>query len=191
MLNQTLSSYNTKSTSERKIPPPIMLNMRKMSNSYNVESPYQSPNPKYDFDPSLIIEIDKVKIFLGTYENSKDLNFIEKENIGSIICVMKEKPFLQDIRNEINFLHIPVYDINSEKISDYFEIFNNFIDENIKNKRNIFINCHQGISRSPTFIISYLITKKNMNFRDAYQFVKSKRGQIEPNFGFELILRSL
>lgn len=180
-----------KSISEKKRPPPIKLKIRTRSNSSNTELPVQSPYPKYDFDPSEIMEIDGVKIFLGTYEDSRDLKFIEKENIGSIVCAMKEKPFLLDIKEEINFLHIPVDDLCSERISEYFETFNNFVDENIKNKRNIFVHCHMGISRSPSFIISYLITKRKMNFREAYQFVKSKRGQIEPNMGFQLLLESI
>lgn len=188
----TFSDLNVmKSVPEKKRPQPIKIKIRTKSSSSITDIQNISPLSKYDSNPSLIIEADSVKIFLGTYGDSKDLKFIERENIGSIVCVMKEKPYFQDTIKEINFLHIPVDDLCSEKISDYFEIFNNFIDENIKNKRNIFVHCQMGISRSPSFVISYLIVKRNMIFKEAYQFVKSKRGQIEPNMGFQLLLESL
>lgn len=180
-----------KSVSEKKRPPPIILKIRTKSSSSNTDSPITSPYLKYDYNPSFIIEIDEVKIFLGTYEDSKDLKFIENKNIGSIVCVMKEKPFLSEIKKEINFLHIPVDDHCNEKISDYFQTFIKFIDENIKSRKNILVHCYMGISRSPSFIISYLILKKKMKYKEAYEFVKSKRGQIEPNLGFEFILQNL
>ena len=176
-------------------PPPIVLKVKTKSQSSSQSSPFNSPInsplPKYDYDPSFIFEKNKSKIFLGTVEDSTDLKFIEKESIEAIVCVMKEKPFFEEKRKDIKFLHIPIDDISSERISDYFETFNNFIDENIKNNRNIFVHCHMGISRSPSFIIQYLIIKNNMTYKDAHNLVKTKRGQIEPNIGFEFILQSL
>lgn len=41
-----------------------------------------------------------------------------------------------------------------------------------------------GKSRSPSLVLSYLIKQKGMNFEQAYNFVKQKYSQVEPNKGF-------
>lgn len=59
-----------------------------------------------------------------------------------------------------------------------------FIDCALKNKRNILIHCIQGISRSVTFVIAYLIFTKGFDFKKAEAFVKERRAIACPNNGF-------
>lgn len=47
------------------------------------------------------------------------------------------------------------------------------------------VHCAAGVSRSASFIIAYLINKKEMLFPDAYKYVKERRKVIRPNSGFE------
>jgi len=54
----------------------------------------------------------------------------------------------------------------------------------LKNKRNVLIHCIQGISRSVTFVIAYLIFTKGFDFKQAEAFVKERRGIACPNNGF-------
>ena len=58
-------------------------------------------------------------------------------------------------------------------------------------EKNILIVCQQGISRSVTMVIGYLILYYKQSFENAFNFVKSKRHNIDPNFGFILFLQSL
>ncbi len=184
------SNYSVKSNQKRLRPPPIILPLRKKHMS-PLNSPLNSPSTPqiiYDYNPSLIIEENGVKIFLGTREHSEDLTFIQNENIKAVVCVMKDPPILKE---GINFLHISIEDLPSEKISDHFDNFIKFINDNIQKKNNIFVHCYMGISRSPSFIIAYLIKIKKMKYIDALNFVKSKRAQVEPNIGFEFILQGI
>jgi len=46
-----------------------------------------------------------------------------------------------------------------------------------------------GISRSPAFVIAYLMESNNISYEEAFKLVKSKRFCIKPNMGFELQLK--
>lgn len=56
----------------------------------------------------------------------------------------------------------------------------------MKEDRNgkILVHCQAGISRSATICIAYLIKKKRIRMEEAYEFVKSRRQLISPNFNF-------
>lgn len=54
----------------------------------------------------------------------------------------------------------------------------------LKEKRNIFIHCAAGVSRSASFTIAYLMRKNKMSFDEAYKYVKDRRKIIRPNSYF-------
>ncbi|THD22958.1 Dual specificity protein phosphatase Mpk3 [Fasciola hepatica] len=60
------------------------------------------------------------------------------------------------------------------------------VDENDakETQGQVLVHCAAGISRSPTVVIAYLMYSKRMQMRDAYEFVRSKRSSIAPNFNF-------
>lgn len=148
---------------------------------------------KYDHNATLIIKIKNSNIFLGELQHSKDKEFLKKNNITSIACIMEDKPFLLDdeFSKDFNFLHLCLKDSLGEKIDKYFDEFIQFINTQIDENRSILVHCHMGISRSATMMIMYLMKEHNYNLEEAHNFIKSKRPQIDPNFGFYCILNSL
>ena len=48
----------------------------------------------------------------------------------------------------------------------------------------ILVHCVQGMSRSASVIISYLMLKRGMKLKDAHEHVKGRRSIIRPNEGF-------
>lgn len=46
------------------------------------------------------------------------------------------------------------------------------------------IHCSAGVSRSVTIIIAYLIGNRDMTFDEAFEVVKNKRTEANPNIGF-------
>ena len=55
---------------------------------------------------------------------------------------------------------------------------------NIKENNPVYVHCAQGISRSTSCILHYLMTKKGMNLKDSFNLVKSKRNVASPTVGF-------
>jgi len=57
------------------------------------------------------------------------------------------------------------------------------IQESMENGA-VLVNCAVAQSRSPAFVIAYLISAHHMTLREAYQYVKSARPKINPNSFF-------
>lgn len=49
----------------------------------------------------------------------------------------------------------------------------------------ILVHCREGVSRSTTIVIAYLMKKFGVSYQKAYEFVKKKRSIAEPNSGFK------
>ncbi|CAK9262803.1 unnamed protein product [Sphagnum jensenii] len=48
----------------------------------------------------------------------------------------------------------------------------------------VFVHCCQGVSRSTSLVIAYLMWRDGRSFEDAFQDVKAARGVTNPNMGF-------
>ena len=48
----------------------------------------------------------------------------------------------------------------------------------------VFLHCHQGVSRSISFAVMYVMFIQDVSFSSALSFVKEKRGVASPNSGF-------
>lgn len=47
------------------------------------------------------------------------------------------------------------------------------------------VHCAAGVSRSASFVIAYLMKKRDMLYPDALRYVKERRKVISPNSGFK------
>ena len=109
----------------------------------------------------------------------------------------------------IQFLGVPGVDLNSFPLGDYFYEAADFIDLILKQGGRVFVHCVQvgpgnshrhtrtashnylqGISRSATLVLAFLIIKKKIRLEDAIKSIGVKRS-IAPNEGFMLQLIEL
>lgn len=58
------------------------------------------------------------------------------------------------------------------------------LDEVRKRNERCLCHCQAGVSRSATMCIAYLIKAKQIGLEEAYEYVKSRRCSISPNFNF-------
>ena len=125
-----------------------------------------------------IDEIEEDKLWLGSFAIGNP-KFLKEKGIKKILSVMDGAPTNYA---EQGFIHkiIDIMDYDSENIIQYFGECLNFI----KGEEKVFVHCAAGESRSATIVIAYLMWKNKMSFDKAYNFVKSKRSRIYPNFGF-------
>ena len=59
-----------------------------------------------------------------------------------------------------------------------------FINQAQSNNGIILVHCQLGISRSTTCVIAYFIKYLGYTAMSALNFIKKKRTQVMPNFGF-------
>lgn len=57
-------------------------------------------------------------------------------------------------------------------------------DEARLKKKGVLVHCLAGISRSVTITVAYLMYKCSLNLNDAFNFVRSRKSNIAPNFHF-------
>lgn len=144
----------------------------------------QSPIP--DPNPSMILE----NLYLGSINFATDNRFLDDKKIFAIVSVMEDShPFSNKAIN-MRFHHIPIQDRFSVNIIEYINECNDFIKNCHKDGLNVYVHCAMGISRSISFVIAFLMETMNMKFDDAFKFVKQRRPQAEPNFGFHYQLLS-
>ena len=88
--------------------------------------------------------------------------------------------------DDIKYHRICIPDKIDTNIDDYFEQTHLFIKKALlENDARILIHCQQGISRSSTICISFLMKELNMTLDDAFEMVLQARPRIKPNRGFQ------
>lgn len=66
----------------------------------------------------------------------------------------------------------------------HFDSAIDFIDNKIKDKKNVLVQCHGGASRSVTLVLAYLMKIKGWTLEQAFKYIKEKRHRAKPNGGF-------
>ena len=127
-------------------------------------------------------------LYIGDAGVASELGILEELGIERIISLGNEKEVKKyKYFEHIEYLKIVVDDEENEDIAKYFAICNKFINFNFQ---NTLVHCHQGISRSATIVIAYLMNTYRTDFNTAFQKLKSVRHVIKPNKGFIRQLKS-
>jgi dual specificity MAP kinase phosphatase len=86
----------------------------------------------------------------------------------------------------IKYLRVDVEDRNDQPIEEYFnqafDFIENALTESASNR--VLVHCAQGVSRSASIVIMYLMRHYSVQFDDAYKFTKACREIVSPNQGF-------
>ena len=91
-------------------------------------------------------------------------------DISVVINLSMTCPKSVCIKEEKNFMRIPVNDSYQEKLSPYFPMAYEFLERCRKAGKKCLIHCLAGISRSPTLCISYIMRHMKMGSDDAYRY---------------------
>ena len=81
-----------------------------------------------------------------------------------------------------------MYDDGGENLLPHLPVVFRFIEEG-KHFGNVLVHCRQGVSRSASFVIGYLIKKNDFSVDEALGFVQGIRPIIQPNDSFVSQLR--
>ncbi|RYR64555.1 hypothetical protein Ahy_A03g010639 [Arachis hypogaea] len=133
----------------------------------------------YDKECSRIAE----HVYLGSDTVAKNHELLRQNGITHVLnCVGFVCPeyFKRDFVYKTLWLQdSPTEDITSilYDVFDYFE-------EVREQGGRVLVHCCQGVSRSTSLVIAYLMWREGQSFEDAFQYVKNARGVTNPNMGF-------
>ncbi|KAK6930014.1 Dual specificity phosphatase, catalytic domain [Dillenia turbinata] len=133
---------------------------------------------KQDTVPSQIEE----GLFLGSVGASRDVTGLKKLNITHILTLSCTLPPASP--DDFTYKVIHVMDRGDTNISQYFDECIDFIDEAKRKGGGVLVHCFVGKSRSVTIVVAYLMKKRGMSLSQALDYVKSRRHQASPNYGF-------
>jgi len=113
--------------------------------------------------------------------------FLKRHQIKTVINVAAECSY--DIQSwpDIAFYHVDIVD-EFYDISDYFEPISELIERQLKDG-DVLIHCGAGVSRSPTFVLAYMIISHKMDLLSAYNILG--KNKIMPNPYFMKLLMDL
>ncbi|KAH9287678.1 hypothetical protein KI387_031795, partial [Taxus chinensis] len=133
----------------------------------------------FDKDCSRVAE----HVYLGSDAVARNREILEENGITHVLnCVGFVCPeyFKKDLVYKTLWLQdTPCEDITSI-LYDVFDYFEEVREQGGK----VFVHCYQGVSRSTSLVIAYLMWCKGQSFEDAFQYVKAARGITNPNMGF-------
>jgi len=122
-------------------------------------------------------------LYVGAELVARDEDLLKQHGITHIInCAGTViENFHED---SFKYLKLYLYDAKTEDLGCLFYEIIAFIDEARQAGGKCFVHCHQGVSRSCTSCIAYLIAKHGLTYDDAFAKVQTARAICNPNTGF-------
>eukprot|EP01006_Ploeotia_vitrea_P030617 TRINITY_DN62988_c0_g1_i1.p1 TRINITY_DN62988_c0_g1~~TRINITY_DN62988_c0_g1_i1.p1 ORF type:complete len:892 (-),score=56.52 TRINITY_DN62988_c0_g1_i1:64-2739(-) len=122
-------------------------------------------------------------LFVGSEMPSRDKKLLKSHGITHIVntaAMILPCQYPDDFVYEcVNLMDTP-----EEDISPFFPLLIQFIERVRENKGKVYVHCYQGVSRSCTIVIAYLMWKYHLTFEEAFDKLRLKRPICSPNAGF-------
>ncbi len=80
--------------------------------------------------------------------------------------------------------HEPIRDATPAPDLDWLRRMVEFVDEQRRAGRPVYVHCHQGISRSGMVVVAYLMAKHGWTRYEALAYVRTRRPGVRPNPAF-------
>ena len=127
--------------------------------------------------------IDEIteNLYLGDYNGAQNIDKIKKLGIKKVLSLLNGV-FPKYVEKD-NIIHKTLFinDVIDQNIFKHFGECLNFIKDDDK----VLVHCGAGASRSASIVVAYIMWTKKMTYKEAFNFVKSKRNIININLGFE------
>ncbi|CCW63659.1 unnamed protein product [Phytomonas sp. EM1] len=128
-------------------------------------------------------------LFVGGEEPARNRALLLSKGITAVVNTVAFA-IPNQFTDVFQYLSLCTSDSPDEPITSLFPIVNRFIDEeHFQNDGKVFIHCQQGVSRSCSFVIAYIMWHYGMCYDRAHELVHAKRGVCSPNAGFYVKLR--
>ena len=128
-------------------------------------------------------DMDKItnNVWIGNIGSALNTTNLKRLGITKTLAVMENTAPTYSIEDNILQRIVKVADSPLQNVIQYFGDCINFIN----GEENILVHCMGGASRSPTFVIAYIMWKYTLPYNNALELVNQKRPFIFPNDGFK------
>ncbi|KAF6148841.1 hypothetical protein GIB67_014212 [Kingdonia uniflora] len=122
-------------------------------------------------------------IYLGGEAVARNRDILRQNGITHVLnCVGFVCP--EYFKSDLVYKTLWLQDSPSEDITSIlYDVFDYFEDVREQGGK-VLVHCCQGVSRSTSLVIAYLMWREGQSFDDAFQYVKAARGIANPNMGF-------
>eukprot|EP00250_Pteridium_aquilinum_P005877 c15902_g1_i1 orf=457-2946(-) len=122
-------------------------------------------------------------IYLGSDAVAKNKEILKAHGITHVLnCVGFVCP--EYFNKDFDYKTLWLQDSPGEDITSLlYDVFDYFEEVGELGGR-VFVHCCQGVSRSTSLVIAYMMWRESRSFEEAFQDVKASRGVTNPNMGF-------
>jgi len=128
-------------------------------------------------------EVIANSVYLGGYQVAGDLECLQRNRITHIVNMAAD---VCDSSFPEHFSYLTYYlkDTNSEDISPLFYRTLDWMQSAVASGGRVLVHCREGVSRSATMAIAYLMWRQGLPFEAAHEKLRKARPICNPNTGF-------
>lgn len=132
-------------------------------------------------------------MFLGPFSACRRIDQLKEKGITHIMCFIDQaeaRLFKTDtLMQHFEFQQYIVNDTILQNLIQHFPNVFKEINRVLDLGGKVVLCCNGGMSRSPAFVIAYLMERFNLDANQAYHCVQARRLCINPNDGFKCQLK--
>jgi len=123
-------------------------------------------------------------LYLGSLAAVFDPPALREAHVSYIVQVLDAPWNPLSEKEGFSCYKIPVMDDTAVDLLPHLEEACANIDKAMRSGKTVLVHCQQGVSRSASIVIAYLIHNRAMTYEQALELVKRKRACVKPNAGF-------
>lgn len=121
------------------------------------------------------------RLFLGPQTVAENSDWLRRHKITHILNMGAD---VERTYPGIEYTYIDIDDAPHEPIAKWFPTVYNFVEKGRSGSNRVLVHCAAGISRSATVVCAYLMRKNGWTLPQTLQFLRARRGCVNPNPGF-------
>jgi hypothetical protein len=124
-------------------------------------------------------------VFVGGSEVAKSWDLLQSNGITQVVnfaSSVVDSHFVDTAG--MSYLALNMVDGRQDDVSWFFCQVFKLINECIRDKKRVLLHCEKGISRSCSFAIAHHMISQGLTWKEAFDYVKSRRSVCNPNTAF-------
>lgn len=177
---------------------PAMLNLEEINRTdeelirsfdpNNEENNYHLPNRLYkqlqlEHYRPVCSEVIENSLYISGYKVAEDLECLRRHGITHIVNAAADV-CTNLLTGNFHYLTYYLKDANTEEISKILYRTLKWIDDAVQKSGRVLVHCREGVSRSATIVMAYLMWRYSMTFEAANDKLRRVRAICNPNTGF-------